>query len=125
VKVLVDMNLSPRWIAALQSAGLEAAHWSSVGAPTAPDAEVIAWAVANGAILLTHDLDFGAILAATAERRPSVVQLRSQDVTPDLMAAKVVDLLARFAQELSQGALISLEPERARVRLLPLKPRED
>lgn len=125
MKVLVDMNLSPRWIAALQSTGLEAVHWSSVGAPTAPDAEVMAWAVANDAILLTHDLDFGAILAASAESRPSVVQLRSQDVAPDLMAAKVIQLLERFAQELSQGALISLEPERARIRLLPLKPRED
>jgi predicted nuclease of predicted toxin-antitoxin system len=125
VKLLVDMNLSPRWVAAIRSVGLEAIHWSSVGSPTATDREVIAWAVANDACLLTHDLDFGAILAASGAHKPSVLQLRSQDVTPDLMAAKVAELVRRFAPELTEGALLSLEPERARIRLLPLKPRSD
>ncbi len=115
------MNLSPRWVGAIQAAGLDAVHWSSVGNPAATDREVIAWAVANHTVLLTHDLDFGAILAASGDLKPSVLQLRSQDVTPDLMAAKVVDLVRRLATELAQGALVSLEPERARVRLLPLR----
>ena len=118
------MNLSPRWVAAIQSAGFDAVHWSSIGSPGAPDKEVLAWAVANDAVLLTHDLDFGAILAASGDLKPSVLQLRSQDVTPELMAGKIADLVRRLAAEFAQGALVSLEPERARIRLLPLKPRE-
>ena len=125
MKLLVDMNLSPRWVAAIRSAGLDAVHWSTVGNPVATDQEVLAWAVSNGALLLTHDLDFGAILAASGDLKPSVLQLRSQDVTPDLTAGKVVDLVRRFASELAQGALVSLEPEPARIRLLPLRPRQE
>ena len=44
-------------------------------------------------MLLTHDLDFGAILAASGDLKPSVLQLRSQDVTPELMAGKIADLV--------------------------------
>jgi predicted nuclease of predicted toxin-antitoxin system len=63
MKILVVMNLSPRWVAALETAGIEARHWSTLGASNAPDADVLKWAAANGFVLLTHDLDFGAILA--------------------------------------------------------------
>lgn len=125
MKILVDMNLSPRWVAAIRSAGLDAVHWSEIGDPRAPDSEVIAWAVSNDAVLLTHDLDFGAILAASEDRKPSVVQLRSQNLLPDAMAARVVQLVRRLTPELAQGALVSMEPERERVRLLPLTPRDD
>ena len=38
--------------------------------------EILSWTLANGFVLLTHDLDFSAILAATSETAPSVVQLR-------------------------------------------------
>lgn len=54
MKLLVDMNLSPCWIAALQAVGVEARHWSTVGAPTAPDEEVLNWAAANGLALGTQ-----------------------------------------------------------------------
>lgn len=43
MKILVDMNLSPAWIDVLKSAGLEATHWSTVGAPGAPDREIMLW----------------------------------------------------------------------------------
>ncbi len=33
-------------------------------------------------VVLTHDLDFGAMLAATGARGPSVVAVRIQDVRP-------------------------------------------
>jgi predicted nuclease of predicted toxin-antitoxin system len=44
MKLLVDMNLSPRWIGLLQDAGWEAVHWSAVGKVSAPDSEVMAYA---------------------------------------------------------------------------------
>jgi predicted nuclease of predicted toxin-antitoxin system len=36
MKLLVDMNLSPRWVSLLADAGIEAAHWSMLGATNAP-----------------------------------------------------------------------------------------
>lgn len=64
MKLVVDMNLSPAWVALLESAGHSAVHWSSVGPPNAPDMEIMGWAADHGAIVLTHDLDFSTILAA-------------------------------------------------------------
>ena len=42
MKLLVDMNLSPRWVSMLAGAGIEAAHWSTLGSKNAPDSEIMA-----------------------------------------------------------------------------------
>ncbi|MHB1591059.1 MAG: DUF5615 family PIN-like protein [Sulfuricella sp.] len=47
MKLLVDMNLSPRWVALLADTGIEAAHWSTLGAKNAPDSEIMAYANAH------------------------------------------------------------------------------
>lgn len=60
MKLLVDMNLSPRWIGVLCDAGIEAMHWLMLGTNSAPDSEIMAYANAHGYVVLTHDLDFGA-----------------------------------------------------------------
>ena len=61
---------------------MEAVHWSQVGDPCAADVQIMQWAAREGFVVLTHDLDFGAMLAATQGRKPSVVQLRSDEVRP-------------------------------------------
>jgi len=44
MKILIDMNLSPRWVNFLVAAGFETVHWSQIGAANAPDSEVMKWA---------------------------------------------------------------------------------
>ncbi|MHB8565114.1 MAG: DUF5615 family PIN-like protein [Acidiferrobacteraceae bacterium] len=56
------MNLSPDWREILVTHGGEAVHWSSVGKPTAPDKTILHYARDNDFVVLTHDLDFSAIL---------------------------------------------------------------
>src|SRR5712691_7383320 len=56
MKVLVDMNLSPRWAAEFRSRGFESIHWSQVGAATAPDEEVLSWCAAMSAAREELDL---------------------------------------------------------------------
>ena len=123
MKLLVDMNLSPRWVKLMADAGMTAAHWSTLGAGTAPDAEIMAYARAHQWIVLTHDLDFSAILAATHGDKPSVVQIRAEDVSPDAIGAQVVIALRQMATELESGALLTVDPGRTRLRVLPLPPR--
>lgn len=72
-------------------------------------------------VVLTHDLDFGAILAATHGGKPSVVQIRAEDVSPDVIGKQVVAALRQMTSELDQGALLTVEPNRTRVRVLPLQ----
>ncbi|MFZ4482287.1 MAG: DUF5615 family PIN-like protein [Rhodoferax sp.] len=123
MKLLIDMNLAPRWVALLADAGIHATHWSTIGAYSAPDTEIMAWARANDYIVLTHDLDFGAILAATHGEKPSVVQVRAEDVSPDVIGMQVIAALRQMASELEDGALLTVEQSRTRMRLLPLQPR--
>jgi predicted nuclease of predicted toxin-antitoxin system len=120
MKLLVDMNLSPRWVKTLTEAGIEAAHWSDVGRANAPDSEIMAFARANGYVVLTHDLDFSAILATTQGAKPSVVQIRAEDVRPETLAPTLIEALRQMAGQLDEGALLTVDPARARLRVLPL-----
>ncbi|HUE12943.1 MAG TPA: DUF5615 family PIN-like protein [Planctomycetaceae bacterium] len=120
MKFLVDMNLSPHWCALLAAEGWDAVHWSQVGEVSADDRTILDWARTNGRIVLTHDLDFGAILAATETDAPSVVQIRVQDVLPATLGPRMVSILRAYESNLTAGALIVVETGRQRVRILPL-----
>lgn len=123
MKLLIDMNLSPRWVGVLMEAGFDAVHWSTLGRSNALDTEIMDFAKANGYVVLTHDLDFGAILAATHGEKPSVVQIRSEDVSPDVIGKSVIFALRQMTSELDEGALLTLDPNRPRLRMLPLPPK--
>ena len=64
-----------------------------IGAGNAPDAEILGYAAANDLVVITHDLDFGAILAVARGPKPSVVQIRGGAISPELAARRVVDAL--------------------------------
>lgn len=57
VRLVIDINLSPEWVAELTSHGWSAVHWSMVGDASAEDSVIMAWALANGYVIFTHDLD--------------------------------------------------------------------
>ena len=156
MKLIVDMNLSPRWVELLNKARFDAAHWSTLGPTNATDVQIMSFAREHDYVVLTHDLDFSAILAATHEMKPSVVQaprelsprrmqlgyfqvmaepvstwvqeifergprqIRSENVSPEAIGHQVIAALHGMAAELERGALVSVEPNRARLRVLPL-----
>ena len=62
MKLLVDLNLSPRWIPFLTDAGWEATQWSAVGKANASDSEIMAQDCNEGLRRLDERLGF---------RRPS------------------------------------------------------
>ena len=103
MKLLIDMNLSPLWVAFLAAHGVDAVHWSSVGVPSAPDVEIMAHARDHGLVVFTHDLDFGVLLALTRSAGPSVLQVRTQAVLPDDIGDLVLRVLNTFADALSKG----------------------
>jgi predicted nuclease of predicted toxin-antitoxin system len=110
------MNLTPRWVDLLVLAGFDAIHWTSAGAMDAPDVEIMRHAAAN-----TQDLDFGAMLAASHGSKPSVVQIRADDTNSDRIGDAVVGALRQTAAELAEGAIVTVEPGRRRLTLLPLR----
>ena len=114
------MNLSPSWVDRLARYGFEAVHWSTIGAATAPDVEILAWANEHEFVLITNDLDFSAILAAGAITGPSVIQLRTQDLLSDAAVSIVVNALEAHREAIERGALLSIDEAGRRVRMLPL-----
>lgn len=119
-KILLDMNLSPDWVGTFEQAGYSAKHWSSVGDPRAPDQELMAYARANNYLIFPQDLDFGRLLALTQAKGPSVIQIRTQDVSPQHLAAIVINTLQANLSQLEDGALVVIDEQRLRVRILPL-----
>ena len=113
------MNLSPTWVDFLEAEGFEVVHWSFVGDPCATDTTLMAWAVANGCVVLTHDLDFGVLLALTHAVAPSVVQVRVQDPSPQSVGHDLIRVLRLREDLLKSGALLTIDKNKDRVRLLP------
>jgi predicted nuclease of predicted toxin-antitoxin system len=120
MKILVDMNLSPDWVEAFARHGLNAVHWSTIGDPRAEDPLLMQWARENDYVVFTHDLDFGTLLALTQAESPSVIQVRTQDVTPHYLETMVIDALNKYESLLESGVLIVLDESKSRVRILPL-----
>lgn len=114
------MNLSPDWVPALEQEGIEAVHWSEVGSPSAPDEEIFRYARQRYFVVFTHDLDFGDILAATGAISPSVIQVRVEDTAPESLITLFLSSIRQFRSHLNKGALITIDPERARARILPI-----
>ena len=70
--------------------------------------------------MLTNDLDFGSILAAAGSSGPSVIQIRAADLRPSSLGEVVLLAIERVGDELARGALVTVEPGRTRLRVLPL-----
>jgi predicted nuclease of predicted toxin-antitoxin system len=79
------------------------------------------WANEHEFVLIANDLDFSAILAASAGASPSVVQIRTQDLLSDEVVSTVVKALEAHREDIEQGALLSIDDGGTRVRMLPLK----
>lgn len=122
MKLLVDMNLSPDWLPLLAAQGWEARHWSTVGLGNAPDTELMSWAREHRHIILTQDLDFSQLLFVTSEKGPSVVLLRMDNEFETAARDHVCAAIALAETALSRGALLTISPNRIRLRHLPLSP---
>jgi predicted nuclease of predicted toxin-antitoxin system len=120
MRVLIDMNLSPAWVAFLVRHGFESVHWSSVGEATSRDAEILGYAKREGFVVFTHDLDFGSLLAVSKATGPSVIQVRTQDTLPSAIGEVVMRAIQATNEQLAKGALVTVEPDRFRIRILPI-----
>ena len=81
----------------------------------------MAWARDHGFVVITHDLDFSALLAINEAVGPSVLQIRAQDVLPDTLGAAVIRVLRRHGAALDEGAIVSVDELTSRVRVLPIR----
>ncbi len=118
LKLLLDMNLSPKLAPELTAAGYECVHWS---APDADDREIVEHAKASRDVIITNDLDFGAILAETGLDFPSIMLLRHSNLSIPFLLPRIINTLRKCENDLIEGALLVVDERRIRTRSLPLR----
>lgn len=115
------MGISPVTVATLRAYGHEATHLREEGLHRLPDSDILAKARTEQAIVLTHDLDFGELMAASRAPLPSVIIFRLPDMRPTNVNRHLLSIIVHYADELAQGAILSVTEKRVRVRRLPIR----
>jgi predicted nuclease of predicted toxin-antitoxin system len=121
VRFLADMGLAQSTVAFLRARGHDAVHLRDQGLQQLEDPEIIQKARAEGRVILTHNLDFGRIVALGGARVPSVITFRLSDMRPIQVNQYLIAVLDRFTEQLEMGALVSVTDGGIRVRLLPIE----
>jgi predicted nuclease of predicted toxin-antitoxin system len=88
--------------------------------PRAPDQETISEARRRGAVVISFDQDFGAILAVSGATSPSLVNLRVSYLDVDRLASAIAAIAHMAEADLVAGAVVTLDDAGARVHRLPL-----
>ena len=120
MKFLADMGLARSTVAFLRAHGHDAVHLRDEGLQRLSDEQIVEKALAEGRVILTHDLDFSRIVAVSRAHLPSVITFRLADMRPAQVNAYVADVLDRFGRPLEAGGLVSVSERSVRVRRLPV-----
>ena len=120
MKFLADMGISVVTVDYLCSQGYDAVHLREQGLHKLEYPAILQKARMEQRIVLTHDLDFGDLLAASGTVLPSVIIFRLRDMRPANVNRHLEALLAERSEELEQGVIMSVREGRIRMRRLPI-----
>ncbi len=104
----------------LASVGHDCRHAADAGMARASDAAILADAKGHQECIVTHDLDYGALLAFSGDSSPSVLIFRLRRVGPDSMYRRIMDSWREIEESLNSGAIVVIEESATRIRRLPL-----
>lgn len=100
-----------------------AVHVRELGIQTASDIAIFDHATQEDRVVVSADTDFGTLLAARKQTRPSLILFRhGSQRRPADQAVLLRANLRQPDQALKHGSVIVIAPDRIRVRALPLLP---
>ena len=120
MRFLADMGVSGQVVDWLRTNGHDAVHLRDEGLQRLPNGEIFQKAWREQRVVLTFDLDFGEILAASAGQIVSVILFRLRNTRAQFVIRRLEDVLTHSSAELLQGAIVVVEDGRHRVRKLPV-----
>jgi predicted nuclease of predicted toxin-antitoxin system len=92
-----------------------------LGLERADDDDLLAVADEQERVVATGDTDFGALLALTQSRSPSVILFHARNLPrAEDQAAIILDHLDDLTEDLKHGAVVVITDDRIRIRRLPL-----
>jgi predicted nuclease of predicted toxin-antitoxin system len=121
LKFLLDMNLPRQLGRLMRDRGHDCRHAADLGLHLAEDHEIVEVARSAGEVILTHDLDFGRILAFSGTSEPSVIIFRQTSTRPEDLGETLERTMPLWAPSIPLGAVVVLEGRKVRVRRLPIR----
>jgi len=125
MKFLLDQGLPRSTVQHLQTLGVQAEHVGALGLAMATDEVILAVGCARGAIVVTLDADFHAILARSGAAQPSVIRIRIQGLNGEDVARVINQVAHAIETDLLAGAAVTVTERRLALRRLPLIPKDD
>lgn len=123
MRFLVDQALSPAVAVELNRAGHDAVHVRELGMQAASDEEIFDRAAQDDRVVVSADTDFGTLLALRNQTAPSVILFRhGSQHRPAEQAALLKSNLPQIVAALESGSIVVIQPDRIRIRALPLIP---
>jgi len=121
VRFLLNMNLPRSLGQRLTEEGHTCRHAGDLGMAQAADKDIMAEAARNRETILTHDLDYGHLLAFSGDTAPSVIIFRLRNTHPEVLFTRVMAVWPKVERPLEEGAIVILEDAALRVRPLPIR----
>ena len=120
MKLFLDQGLPRSTVSHLLKHGIPSVHAGDIGLGNASDASILERSRKEGWIVATLDADFHALLALSGAAVPSVIRVRIEGLRAESIAKLLSSVLEVCAQDLNQGAVVSVTESGIRVRQLPL-----
>ncbi|UXE58809.1 MAG: DUF5615 family PIN-like protein [Woronichinia naegeliana WA131] len=120
MKLLLDQGLPRSAAPLLSQRGIDSIHVADLGMSAAEDQDILEKAKNLGRIVVTLDADFHGLLALTNAISPSVIRIRIEKLRAQALTNLLITILRECEIELKQGAALSVNSKRIRIRRLSL-----
>ena len=119
MRFLVDRCAGHRLAQWLRAQGHDVREATEIS-PDPGDQALLSWAVREQRVMVTIDSDFGLLVFHRNEPHTGIVRL--PDVPAGQRIALMAQLIDRYAQELTSGAILTVGTERVRISRSPPVP---
>jgi len=120
MKLLLDEGLPLTAATLLTEAGINTVHVGQIGLAGAEDSQILAAAVSQERVVVTLDADFHTLLALNKVKTPSVIRIRLQGLRALPLRDLLLTVLDECRKDLEEGAVVTVDHNRIRLRHLPL-----
>jgi len=120
MKFLADMGISMTVVRELRQWEHDVIHVRECLPITSDDEVILDFALKEKRVILTMDHDFGDLFFRRGASSPSLIFFRVTDEKPQSILQKLRTVLDAAADALGEGAIITVEDTRFRIRPLPI-----
>jgi len=120
MKYLLDHGLPRSAAALLRERGYDAVHTGEIGYAAAEDSAILERARQENRVVITLDADFHMLLAQSGASLPSVIRVRIEGLRAEALTELLQRVVDDWLNELTIGAVLTIQARRVRCHRLPL-----